>query len=60
VGLLPWRQAVLLSRIEPFGFYIVMALVITGVISSLWMQPLMGMTFDLLKLALSPLSFLLR
>ena len=60
VGLLPWRQAVLVSRIEPFGFYIVMALVITGVISSLWMQPLMGMTFDLIKLALSPLSFLLR
>ena len=60
VGLLPWRQAVMVSRIEPFGFYIVMALVITGVISNLWMQPLMGMTFDLLKLALSPLSFLLR
>ena len=60
VGLLPWRQAVLFSRIEPFGFFIVMALVITGVISSLWMQPLMGVTFDLIKLALSPLSFLLR
>ena len=60
VGLLPWRQAVMVSRIEPFGFYIVMALVITGVISSLWMQPLMGVTFDLLKLALSPLSLLLR
>ncbi|PUE62917.1 site-2 protease family protein [Limnohabitans sp. 2KL-17] len=60
VGLLPWRQAVLVSRIEPFGFYIVMALVITGVISSLWMQPLMSVTFDLIKLALSPLSFLLR
>lgn len=60
VGLLPWRQAVMVSRIESFGFYIVMALVITGVISNLWMQPLMGVTFDLLKLALSPLSFLLR
>ena len=60
VGLLPWRQAVLFSRIEPYGFFIVMALVITGVISSLWMQPLMGVTFDLIKLALSPLSFLLR
>ena len=60
VGMLPWRQAVMVSRIEPFGFYIVMALVITGVISTLWMQPIMGMTFDLLKLALSPLSFLLR
>ena len=60
VGLLPWRQAVMVSRIEPYGFYIVMALVITGVISSLWMQPLMGVTFDLIKLALSPLSFLIR
>jgi Zn-dependent protease len=60
VGMLPWRQAVMVSRIEPFGFFIVMALVITGVISALWMQPLMSVTFDLIKLALSPLSFLLR
>jgi Zn-dependent protease len=60
VGLLPWRQAVMFSRVEPFGFYIVMALIITGVISALWMQPLMGVTFDLIKLVLSPLSFLLR
>ena len=60
VGLLPWRQAILLSRIEPWGFFIVMALVITGVISSVWMRPLMNLTFDLLKLSLSPLAFLLR
>ena len=60
VGLLPWRQAVMFSRVEPWGFFIVMALVITGVISSWWMQPLMGVTFDLLKLTLSPLAALLR
>ena len=60
VGLLPWRQAVMFSRVEPFGFYIVMALVITGVISALWMQPLMGLTFDLIKLVLSPLSLFVR
>jgi len=60
VGLLPWRQAVVFSRIEPWGFYIVMALVITGVVSALWMQPLMDLTFALIKLALSPLSFLIR
>ncbi len=60
VGLLPWRQAVMVSRIEPWGFFIVMALVITGVISSVWMRPLMNLTFDLLKLSLSPLAFLLR
>jgi Zn-dependent protease len=60
VGLLPWRQAVLFSRIEPWGFFIVMALVITGVVSALWMQPLMDLTFAFIKLALSPLHFLIR
>jgi Zn-dependent protease len=60
VGLLPWRQALLFSRIERWGFFIVMALVITGVVSALWMQPLMDLTFAFLKLALSPLSFLIR
>ena len=60
VGLLPWRQALLFSRIERWGFFIVMALVITGVVSALWMQPLMDLTFSFIKLALSPLSFLIR
>jgi len=60
VGLLPWRQAVQLSRIEPWGFFIVMALVISGVVSALWMHPLMDLTFAFIKLALSPLSFLIR
>jgi Zn-dependent protease len=60
VGLLPWRQAVMFSKIEPWGFFIVMALVITGVVNSLWMRPLMGMTFDVLQLLLSPLAALIR
>ncbi len=59
VGLLPWRQAVWVSRIEPWGFFIVMALVITGVVSTLWMQPLMHLTFGLIELILSPLAALL-
>ena len=60
VGLLPWRQALAVSRIEPWGFFIVMALVITGVVSAVWMHPLMDLTFAFIKLALSPLSFLIR
>ncbi len=60
VGLLPHQQAMLLSRVEPWGFFIVMALVISGVVSSLWMQPLMGVTIGFIKAVLSPLSFLLR
>jgi Zn-dependent protease len=60
VGLLPWRQAVLFSKVEPWGFFIVLALVLTGLISAWWMQPLMGVTFDFLKLTLSPLAAWLR
>jgi Zn-dependent protease len=60
VGLLPMRQALGLSRVEPYGFFIVMALVVTGVVGALWMQPLMSLTYSLLELALAPLSVLLR
>jgi len=59
VGLLPWRHAQLVSRVEPWGFFIVMALVLTGVISSLWMRPLMALTFSALKTLLTPLAMLL-
>ena len=58
VGLLPYRQAELVSRVEPWGFFIVMALVVAGVISALWMQPLMGLTFGLLNLLLTPFAWL--
>jgi Zn-dependent protease len=60
VGLLPWRQALMFSRIEPYGFFIVMALVLMGVLSAWWMHPLMDLSFDFLKLVLSPLEFLVK
>ena len=60
VGLLPYKQAMLVSRIEPWGFFVVMALVVSGVVSALWMQPLMGMTYRFIEIVLTPLSFLLR
>jgi Zn-dependent protease len=58
VGLLPYRQAELVSRIEPWGFFIVMALVIMGVISTLWMQPVMALTYGLLNILLYPFAAL--
>jgi Zn-dependent protease len=60
VGLLPVKQALLVSRIEPYGFFVVMALVIAGVVSSLWMQPVMALTYGLLEILLSPLSALVH
>ncbi len=60
VGLLPYRQAVTFSRIEPWGFFIVMALVLTGVVATYWLQPLMAVTYDLLDILLTPISYLVR
>lgn len=58
VGLLPYRQAMLVSRVEPWGFFIVMALVLAGVVSNLWLRPLMGLTYQLINLLLTPLAWL--
>ena len=60
VGLLPYRQAEMVSRLEPYGFFIVMGLVIAGVLSTLWMRPLMRLTYGFLDLVLMPLSFLVK
>ena len=60
VGLLPYKQAELVSRVEPWGFFIVMGLVVTGIISKLWMQPMMDVTYGFLELALMPLSILIK
>ena len=59
VGLLPMKQAILVSRIEPYGFFIVMALVISGVVGSIWLSPLMRATAGAIELLLTPLRMLL-
>jgi Zn-dependent protease len=58
VGLLPWRQAELVSRVEPYGFFIVMGLVIMGVVDKLWMRPVMAVTESVLGVLLAPLAWL--
>jgi len=60
VGLLPYKQAVLLSRVEPWGFFIVMGLVLAGVVGTLWLRPIMGLTFEFLDMLLTPFSLLIR
>ena len=56
VGLLPWKMAYPFSRIEPYGFYIVMALAITGVVNHLWLDPVMSATFKLIEIMLKSIS----
>jgi len=56
VGLLPWKQAYQFSRIEPYGFFIVMALALTGVVNHLWLDPVMSATFGLIELMLKSIT----
>ena len=58
VGLLPYRQAEFVSRIEPWGFFVVMALVITGIVSTIWLVPLMSLSYFVLNILLSPLAMI--
>jgi Zn-dependent protease len=60
VGLLPTRAALLLSRVEPFGFFIVLALVLLGIVGSLWLRPLMDMGYTVIDWIITPLLALLR
>lgn len=55
VSLLPPKLGSAVDQIEPYGFFIVMALVLTGVVSSIWMQPLMAISGDVINVLLAPL-----
>lgn len=59
-SLLPVRQSIALSRIEPYGFFIVMALVLTGLLSRFWLSPLMDVGYAAIRLVLVPLYGLLH
>jgi Zn-dependent protease len=49
VGVLPQQQAVTYSKIEPYGFIIVIVLLMTG-IAGMFIRPLMNLIFALLSL----------
>jgi Zn-dependent protease len=58
VSLLPGRWAYAVSRVEPWGFFIVLALVLMGVVSAVWMQPLMKLSYQVISWLLTPLRLL--
>jgi Zn-dependent protease len=59
VGLLPPRPAMALSRIEPYGFFIVLGLVLVGVVGSYWLRPLINAGYWFLRTLLAPVAHLL-
>lgn len=60
VGLLPTRAAITFSRIEPYGFFIVLALVLLGIVGSIWLRPLMDVGYTVINWIITPLLALLR
>ncbi|MDH5858949.1 site-2 protease family protein [Lampropedia aestuarii] len=42
VGLLPYKPASMLARLEPFGFFIVIGLLLVGVLDRFWLSPLVS------------------
>jgi Zn-dependent protease len=60
MALLPPRPAIAFSRLEPFGFFIVMALVVTGLLTKVWLLPLVSFGYVAVTTLLSPLASLLN
>ncbi|MDO8653383.1 MAG: site-2 protease family protein [Undibacterium sp.] len=58
VSLLPYKLAHKFAQIEPYGFFIVMGLVMLHVLQ-FWMAPVMLISNVLLQILISPFSFLL-
>ena len=59
VSLLPPQPAYWLARAEPYGFFIVMGLVLLNVLDDLWMRPVMSAAYALITVLLTPLKLLL-
>ena len=57
VGVLPRGPAYQLSRLEPFGFFIVLALLVAGVLGSWWISPLVQASYSVL---IAPLLSIVR
>ncbi|KVD73972.1 peptidase M50 [Burkholderia sp. ABCPW 14] len=57
-ALLPPKQSIALSRLEPYGFFIVLALVATGLLTKFWLRPLVGAGYTVVTAILTPFASL--
>jgi Zn-dependent protease len=58
VGLLPRRLAHSFSQVEPWGFFIVLGLVLVGVVGTYWLRPLISLGYLSLDFLLTPITAL--
>ena len=58
IGLLPTRASIAYSRVEPYGFVIVLGLmfVLPGLVNSVWLGPVTGAMQTVLGILFSPLA----
>lgn len=59
VGLLPHRYAYKFAKIEPYGFFILLALLYLKILD-FWMVPIVFAVSEILNLLISPLNFFLN
>lgn len=59
IGALPLRAAVAVARLERFGFFIVIALLVAGLLTTYWMLPIMRALLQALQAAFPSLSVIL-
>ncbi|HAT32306.1 MAG TPA: site-2 protease family protein [Janthinobacterium sp.] len=59
VSILPNKLADRVERVEPYGFYIVLALIYLKILN-FWVMPLMTMAYVVLDTVVAPLSYLLN
>jgi Zn-dependent protease len=58
VSVLPYKYAYRFAQIEPYGFFIVMGLVMLNVLQ-VWLVPVINIALLLVQIITSPLSILL-
>ena len=58
-GLVGGRAGQMLARVEPYGFFVVLALVLVGVVGTYWLRPLIAFGYHAIALLLTPLKMLL-
>lgn len=59
-ALLPARHAFVLARLEPYGIWIVMALMVTGILERIWLGPLIALGSALIQSLLTPVAAVLN
>jgi Zn-dependent protease len=58
VALLPYRQASVLAKVEPYGFWIVLGLALIGFLGPIWIKPISSALINIIYFVLMPLSSL--